>query len=220
MNTYNTVLLTICGMITLVALGLAVDTYLKFKLERESLGYSLSHIGIIWLVLVGSLLLGGASTASIAEWLSEHTFLLTMLYLSALTLSAKEAFRRRHKAMLLVSCLLFVGVIHYVAHNNWLTVMWIIVAVIVYCCGDSHIDSLIYLDDSAAKHPPIATTPNYETPEPQTGHRVIWQRQAEASTDDVDISFQKVQRGYEGSDIPCPLEPTFRPFTETVTSKD
>lgn len=47
METYTTIILTGVAAITLAAVGLALDVYLKYKFSKDSLIYSLAHIGII-----------------------------------------------------------------------------------------------------------------------------------------------------------------------------
>lgn len=230
MNTYSTVILTIAAIITLVAAGLALDTYLKFRFERESIQYSLAHIGIIWGVLIGTLLLGGVSTAAVATWLSTHAFLTMMILLSAYAASINEAFRQRSHVFALVPSLVFVGISHYVTHSGWLTALWITVAIVVFLASCDHINKLINCDEDNAN-----TSPAPASGAPAPTSRVIWRRATIPAHQDNDgandwndtpideppvepeVTFQQSQRGYAGSAVPRPHEPTFKAFTETTT---
>lgn len=225
METYTTIILTGVAAITLAAVGLALDVYLKYKFSKDSLTYSLAHIGIIWGILVGTLLIGGTFTAAVAAWLGEHKFLTVMICGSVYAASLAESYRQRSYKLTIISSLLFVGVTRYVVVSTGLTVLLCITTIIALFIACGYIDSAIskarkaVTPDDAVSH---AHTTHDDNP-PPSGHRIIWQRAsaqeetlAQDDTQPAEVSFQQMGRGLNDS-VPRPYEPTFHPFTETVT---
>lgn len=206
METYTTVILTGVAAITLAAVGLALDVYLKYKFSEDSLIYGLAHIGIIWGILVGALLVGSTFTAAVAAWLSEHKLLTVMICGSVYTASLAESYRQRSYKLTVISSLLFVGVTHYATADTPFMVLWTglwgiiaLVALIVICVKidkaitGAEIEALKNTEDAFSSH----TTPSNHSPMSPSGCRVIWRRAsipAEALTQDdtqtTEVGFQ------------------------------